>query len=264
VEAVVIALPTRSHYDHIQRALSLSENAGVNVHLSASVFKAQILKRSSRSRLLKRGIVLHAKHFDIRDVVKRVMDVSISLTAIILLSPILLVIACVIACTSKGPVIFVQQRYGKNRRRFPIYKFRTMGNNAEAQIKALEAANEMGGPTFKMKNDPRITPVGKFLRATSLDELPQLFNILTGDMSLVGPRPLPIRDVSLFDQGWLLRRFSVKPGLTCLWQISGRSNTTFDMWMKQDLDYIDRWSLFLDCSILLKTIPAVIKGSGAM
>jgi exopolysaccharide biosynthesis polyprenyl glycosylphosphotransferase len=264
VEAVVIALPTRSHYDSIQRAVFLSESAGVNVHLSASCFKTQILKRSSRSRLLKRGVVLHAKEFDIRDVVKRFMDITVSLIAIIGLSPLLLAIACVIACTSKGPVIFVQQRYGKNRRRFPIYKFRTMGVNAEAQMKTLETANEMGGPTFKMKNDPRITKVGKFLRATSLDELPQLFNILTGDMSLVGPRPLPVRDVSLFDQGWLLRRFSVKPGLTCLWQISGRSNTTFDKWMQQDLDYIDSWSLALDVRILLKTIPAVLKGSGAM
>lgn len=264
VEAVVIALPTRSHYDHIQRALTLSENAGVNVHLSASCFKTRILNRSSRSPVLARGVVLHAKQFDIRDVVKRAMDLSISATALFLLAPVLLLIALIIKVTSKGPVIFVQQRYGMNRRRFPIYKFRTMCVDAEAKMKALEAKNEMGGPTFKMKNDPRITRVGKFLRATSLDELPQLFNVLTGDMSLVGPRPLPLRDVSLFEEGWLLRRFSVKPGLTCLWQISGRSNTTFDTWMRQDLDYIDSWSLFLDIRILLKTIPAVIKGSGAM
>jgi len=264
VEAVVIALPTRSHYDHIQRALTLSENAGVTVHLSASCFKTRILTHSSRSQILRRGVMLHAKRFDVRDVVKRIMDFGLSFAAVVLLAPVLLLIALLIKVTSPGPVIFIQQRYGMNRKKFPIYKFRTMCIDAEAKMKQLEAMNEMGGPTFKMKNDPRITKVGRFLRATSLDELPQLFNVLTGDMSLVGPRPLPLRDVGLFEEGWLLRRFSVKPGLTCLWQISGRSNTTFDTWMRQDLDYIDSWSLFLDCRILLKTIPAVIRGSGAM
>jgi lipopolysaccharide/colanic/teichoic acid biosynthesis glycosyltransferase len=145
-----------------------------------------------------------------------------------------------------------------------MLKFRTMVVDAESLQEALEKKNEASGPVFKMKQDPRVTPLGRFLRKTSLDELPQLFNVLLGDMSLVGPRPLPRRDVSRFEDSWLMRRFSVKPGLTCLWQVNGRSNTSFDHWIAQDLEYIDRWSLRLDLEILVRTVPAVVRGSGAM
>jgi lipopolysaccharide/colanic/teichoic acid biosynthesis glycosyltransferase len=144
-----------------------------------------------------------------------------------------------------------------------VYKFRTMGQDAEKKIAELECLNEVSGPVFKIKNDPRITPIGQFLRKTSIDELPQLFNVLKGDMSLVGPRPLPVRDYEGFDEDWHRRRFSVRPGITCLWQINGRSNVSFDHWMEMDMEYIDRWSLALDFKILLETIPAVLKGSGA-
>jgi len=135
--------------------------------------------------------------------------------------------------------------------------------DAEARQADLEKMNEAQGPVFKIKKDPRITPIGVFLRKMSLDELPQLFNVLRGEMSIVGPRPLPLRDVGKFEESWLLRRFSVKPGLTCLWQTSGRSNTSFTEWIRLDLKYIDEWSLLLDFAILLKTIPAVLKGRGA-
>ena len=145
-----------------------------------------------------------------------------------------------------------------------MFKFRTMGIDADEQQKKLEALNEADGPVFKMKNDPRVTAVGKWLRKTSLDELPQLFNILLGDLSLVGPRPLPERDFQKFDQLWFNRRFSVKPGITCIWQISGRSETSFDKWILQDLEYIDKCSVILDLKILFKTIPAVMRGTGAM
>jgi lipopolysaccharide/colanic/teichoic acid biosynthesis glycosyltransferase len=144
-----------------------------------------------------------------------------------------------------------------------MYKFRTMVANAEQRQKQLESLNEAEGPVFKIKDDPRITRVGKFLRKSSLDELPQLLNVLNGDMSLVGPRPLPIRDYKGFDQDWARLRFSVRPGITCLWQVTGRSDISFHEWMKLDLYYIDNWSLWLDVKVLAKTIPAVLKGAGA-
>jgi lipopolysaccharide/colanic/teichoic acid biosynthesis glycosyltransferase len=144
-----------------------------------------------------------------------------------------------------------------------MYKFRTMVQDAEAQQVQLEGMNDARGPVFKIRRDPRITRVGAFLRRTSLDELPQLWNVLRGDMSLVGPRPLPVRDVQRFGETWLMRRFSVLPGITGLWQVSGRSNLSFDEWIHLDLAYIDHWSPWLDLSILARTIPAVISGRGA-
>ena len=175
----------------------------------------------------------------------------------------MLAIAVIIKLTSRGPVVFAQERYGLNKRRFRMYKFRTMVPDAEKRQAELESLNEAQGPVFKIRDDPRITRIGRILRKTSLDELPQFFNVLRGEMSLVGPRPLPKRDVSKFDHASLMRRFSVKPGLTCLWQVNGRSNTDFDHWIGLDLRYIDTWSLSLDMKTLLQTIPAVLKGSGA-
>jgi lipopolysaccharide/colanic/teichoic acid biosynthesis glycosyltransferase len=183
---------------------------------------------------------------------------------LILLAPLMLIIAALIKLTSPGPVLFIQERVGLNKRRFKMFKFRTMSVDADELQKKLEELNEANGPVFKIKHDPRVTSFGKWLRKTSLDELPQLFNILLGDLSLVGPRPLPERDFQKFNQLWFNRRFSVKPGITCIWQISGRSETSFDKWILQDLEYIDKWSLGLDLKILFMTIPAVVRGTGAM
>jgi lipopolysaccharide/colanic/teichoic acid biosynthesis glycosyltransferase len=180
-----------------------------------------------------------------------------------LLSPIMIAAAIGIKATSGGPAIYAQERYGLNRRRFRMFKFRTMVQNAEGLQASLESQNEASGPVFKIANDPRITPIGRFLRRSSIDELPQLFNVLRGDMSLVGPRPLPLRDVDRFTRSGDLRRFSVRPGVTCLWQVSGRSGIGFDEWVALDLQYIDRWSLLLDLVILLRTVPAVLRGTGA-
>jgi lipopolysaccharide/colanic/teichoic acid biosynthesis glycosyltransferase len=174
------------------------------------------------------------------------------------------IIALAIKLTSKGPVIFRQARGGKNGRPFSMFKFRTMRTDAEMQREELQRFNVMSGPVFKVENDPRVTAVGRFLRKTSLDELPQLFNVLLGDMSLVGPRPLPMYEVERIEATAHRRRLSMKPGITCLWQISGRNNvTSFDRWVALDLEYIDNWSPLLDVRILLKTIPVVLFGWGA-
>jgi len=194
---------------------------------------------------------------------KRTLDVAVSSILLLFLAPVFVGAAIAIKLFSPGPVFFLQERVGRNKRRFKIYKFRTMVPNAEQLMPFLENRNEISGPAFKIKNDPRITPIGKFLRRSSIDELPQLFNVLKGDMSLVGPRPLPVRDYEGFNEDWQRRRFSVRPGITCLWQVNGRSSISFDQWMLLDLKYMDEWSLWLDLKILARTVPAVMRGSGA-
>jgi exopolysaccharide biosynthesis polyprenyl glycosylphosphotransferase len=210
-----------------------------------------------------RGSVYHLVHEDYRLLLKQAIDVVFALMLLAILSPLMIIIATAIKLTSPGPALFVQERYGRNRRRFRMYKFRSMVSNAETLMTHVEELNEAKGPIFKIKKDPRITKVGRLLRKTSLDELPQLLNVIKGDMSLVGPRPMSLRDVHRFSKASLMRRFSVTPGLTGLWQVSGRSNTDFDDWIKLDLQYIDEWSLGLDLKILLRTVPAVLTGTGA-
>lgn len=193
---------------------------------------------------------------------KRALDVFVSLTTLVILSPLLLIIAAIIKLTSPGPALFRQTRVGLNGRSFKILKFRSMYVGAEDQREELEHLNEVGGPVFKVKNDPRLIRGGSFLRRFSLDELPQLWNVLVGDMSLVGPRP-PTPDEVVKYEAWQLRRLSMRPGITCLWQVSGRSTVDFNQWMKLDLTYIDNWSPWLDLKILIRTLPAVLSGRGA-
>lgn len=194
---------------------------------------------------------------------KRLLDIVLSAIALALLAAALLIVALLIKAASRGPVMFVQERGGLNGRKFKLYKFRTMAADAESRLKDLQALNEMKGPAFKVKNDPRITRIGKFLRKLSIDELPQLWNVLKGDMSLVGPRPPLISEVAEYDD-WHRRRLSMRPGITCLWQVNGRNKITdFAQWAKLDLEYIDNWSLWLDFKILFKTIPVVFFGIGA-
>jgi len=193
---------------------------------------------------------------------KRFLDIVGSAILLVIFLPLMLVVAIAIKLTSPGPALFRQSRLGYRRRNFTMYKFRTMANDAEQRIGDIEHLNEVSGPVFKIRRDPRVTRIGRFLRKASIDELPQLVNVLKGDMSLVGPRPLSHRDYEGWHQ-WQPRRFKVRPGMTCLWQIKGRSLIPFEEWMQLDLQYVDEWSLWLDLQILARTIPAVLKGTGA-
>ncbi|MGA8035437.1 MAG: sugar transferase [Candidatus Acidiferrales bacterium] len=265
VDEVAIYLPLRSFHEHASQVAGLCEQHGIAMRLATDIFGL----RTARSRAEYFDGDYHiAAHTDVRDewplVVKRTIDLAISFTLLVLLSPLFLVVSIAIKLTSKGPVFFRQERLGLNKRRFYIYKFRTMVPDAEKLIANLEDKNEVTGPVFKIKDDPRITGIGKLLRRTSIDELPQLINILNGEMSLVGPRPLPKRDYDGFSEDWQRRRFSVRPGITCLWQVNGRSSIPFEQWMRLDLQYMDEWSLWLDLKILARTIPAVLRGSGAV
>ena len=187
------------------------------------------------------------------EVIKRIIDIVASFTGLILLSPLILIVSMLIKLESKGEVIFKQKRVGLNGKEFYMYKFRSMVINAEELKEQLESQNEMSGPMFKIKDDPRITKVGKFIRKTSIDELPQLINVIKGDMSLVGPRPSLPKEVEKFEQ-WMMERLEVKPGLTCIWQISGRNNIDFEDWMKLDIKYVRERSLALDFKLIFKTI----------
>ncbi len=193
---------------------------------------------------------------------KRALDVALSAVALALLSPVFLAVAVAIRLDSPGPVFFRQRRVGRNGREFTLLKFRSMYQDAAARLEALRAKNEVSGPVFKMREDPRVTRVGRFIRRTSIDELPQFWNVLRGEMSVVGPRPPIPSEVRQYERRHL-RRLSVKPGITCTWQVSGRSSIGFDRWMELDLSYIDNWSLWRDVKILARTIPAVLTGRGA-
>ena len=264
VDTVVIALPMKSCYDSIQRTITACEAAGVRSEFLPQQFQISVARPHLSMAGIGPTISLCVVDDDYRLDLKRALDIVGAVCGLVVLAPLMMAIALGIRLSGPGPVLFIQQRFGLNKRRFPMLKFRTMVVDAEALQPGLETRNEAHGPVFKLRNDPRITPLGRFLRRTSFDELPQLINVLRGEMSLVGPRPLPLRDVARFDAPCLMRRFSVKPGLTCLWQISGRSNTTFDDWIRQDLAYIDNWSLVLDLTILARTLPAVVKGNGAV
>ncbi|MBZ5671992.1 MAG: sugar transferase [Acidobacteriia bacterium] len=264
VDEVVIALPMESSYEQAARIAALCEEQGIVVRLLSDIFNLRVAQSTAGEFEGEAVTTLSTGSPDgWQHLLKRTLDVSLSLVAMLLLSPLFLLAALIVKLTSPGPGFFVQERVGLNKRRFRLYKFRTMVADAAERQREIEHLNEARGPVFKIRNDPRLTPVGKFLRKTSIDELPQLLNVLKGDMSLVGPRPLPVRDYQGFHQDWQRRRFSVRPGITCLWQINGRSSVPFEKWMELDMEYIDQWSLWMDFKILAKTIPAILRGAGA-
>lgn len=262
IDEVLITLPIKSRYEEIQSVLESCQRVGVSATYLADLFD-QVSGRASHDGDRPSLVMTPRAPQGWSLIAKRIIDLVGASVLLILLLPVLLLAALAIKLTSRGPVLFSQERHGLNRRRFRMYKLRTMVVDAELLQATLEAQNEASGPVFKIREDPRITAVGRFLRRSSLDEFPQLINVLRGEMSLVGPRPLPIRDVGGFTEAALMRRFSVRPGLTCLWQISGRGSLGFDDWIRLDLQYIDEWSLALDILVLLRTIPAVIRGTGA-
>jgi exopolysaccharide biosynthesis polyprenyl glycosylphosphotransferase len=267
VDEVVFAMPLKL-IDKVHERISFAEKVGVNVRvlpdwqLQQLMFQPEVASVYIEKFVGMPTMVLSSvpqKAFEL--FFKDLLDRTVAACGLLLLAPLFVGLAVAIKLTSQGPVFFSQERSGLNGRVFNLLKFRTMVANAEELKARLVARNEMDGPVFKMKNDPRITGIGRFLRKTSLDELPQLINILRGDMSLVGPRPpLPseVKDYQL----WQRRRLSMKPGLTCIWQVSGRNNTTFERWMQMDLEYIDHWSLGLDVKLLARTLPAMVRGTG--
>lgn len=265
VDEVIVGLPLASLYKEAARIVCLAEGQGLVVRCLTGIFDARSAPGDWAGTINECVLVSSSKAVGHSSVAgKRVLDVLLSTLALIVLTPPFLLIAIAIKLTSPGSVLFTQQRAGLNKRMFRIYKFRTMVKNAEAMLEQVVHLNEETGPAFKIKNDPRITPLGRVLRKTSLDELPQLWNVLKGDMSLVGPRPLFSWEYQRMEDQSEKRRFCIKPGLTGLWQVSGRSNVTFAQRIQMDLAYIDNWSLALDWKLLLKTVPVVLFRKGAV
>jgi exopolysaccharide biosynthesis polyprenyl glycosylphosphotransferase len=262
IDVVVFAVP-RERLGEVERAVHVCEEQGVEVRISLDILRFGPGRMTVADM---DGVPMLAFTRTPQDAlalgVKRAFDIVMSAAVIVLLAPVFLAIAAAVRLDSPGPIFFRQRRVGQNGRLFDMLKFRSMYQDAEARLEALRAQNEMSGPVFKMANDPRVTRVGRFLRKTSLDEFPQFWNVLRGEMSIVGPRPPIPAEVRQYKR-WQRRRLSMKPGITCIWQISGRNNIDFDRWMELDLQYIDEWSLWGDIQICFKTIPAVLSARGA-
>lgn len=264
VSGVIVSV-RHSYFEKAEAAIRACELEGVEAWLVADFFRTKI-SRASFDELYGWPVLVFRSTPDAswEGVAKQVLDFVGALVLLLLAAIPLAVVSLLIKVTSPGPVFFRQQRSGLNGRPFMLYKFRTMVTNAEQLKHELAAMNEMSGPVFKVTNDPRVTPLGKILRKFSIDEFPQLYNVLRGEMSLVGPRPLPVDEVKRFNDLAHRRRLSMKPGLTCLWQVRGRNKVTdFKEWVRLDLEYIDKWSLWLDLRILLRTVPVVLLGTGA-
>ncbi len=261
----VIISSKHSYFEQVEAAIRACELEGVEAWLVADFFKTQI-SRPVFDDFHGRPVLVFrtTPEASWQVLLKHVLDFAGALASLMLLALPFALVALAIKLSSPGPVLFRQKRAGLNGQPFTMYKFRTMVTNAEQLKQEMAALNEMSGPVFKVTNDPRVTPIGRWLRRFSVDELPQLLNVLRGEMSLVGPRPLPVDEVKQFSDMAHRRRLSVKPGITCLWQISGRNNVSdFREWVRLDLEYIDNWSFWLDLKILWQTIPAVLSGAGA-
>ena len=263
VDEIVVCLPVDARFSDIATVVQHARDLGIVVRLMPQFADGYVLRNLHVEEFEDEYVVtLFREQLLVQLLLKRMIDAALSIAVLIVLAPLMLVVAILIKLSSPGPVFFVQNRVGMNQRQFKLYKFRSMVADAEERKFSLAHLNERDGPAFKIENDPRITRIGRWLRKTSVDELPQLFNVISGEMSLVGPRPPLPDEVKKYE--WLFRkRLSVKPGITCIWQISGRNNVSFDRWMEMDHEYIENWSLWLDLQILVKTIPAVLLSRGA-
>jgi exopolysaccharide biosynthesis polyprenyl glycosylphosphotransferase len=263
VDIVYIAGNVQKYGAEMQAAIKLCERFGIPFALPAHPFRMD-RARPEHTHAVGDGYLHFVTHAPAphQQAIKRLFDIISSAAALVVLSPLLLTVALIIKLTSRGPIFFKQKRVGLHGKPFNMLKFRSMVVNAEELKAKLEALNEQTGPVFKIKNDPRITPIGRFIRKYSIDELPQLLNVLRGEMSVVGPRPPLPSEVEKY-AAWQRRRLSVRPGLTCIWQVSGRNQISFEEWMYLDMQYIDNWTLMTDLSLILKTVPVVITGNGA-
>ena len=263
IDDVFLAGQRDAHHDEMQAAIRVLERLGVPFALPAGGFRFG-RARPVHERALSDGYIhyLTARSKRLEHALKRAIDIAVSAAALSLCSPLLVAVALAIKLTSRGTVLFPQERVGLHGRRFRMLKFRSMVVDAEKLQERLSNRNEQSGPVFKIARDPRVTSVGRFIRKYSIDELPQLLNVLRGDMSLVGPRPPLPSEVARYD-AWQRRRLSVRPGLTCVWQVSGRNQIGFEDWMYLDMQYIDHWSLAQDVQLLVKTVPVVLSGRGA-
>ena len=263
VDEMLVCLSVEAKFKTVANIIADARDLGIVLRIVPETSEGVVLKKLHIEEFENEFVItFFREQLLLQLLAKRLVDIGVSATTLLLMSPVMVITALLIKLTSPGPILFAQDRVGMNQRRFRLYKFRYMVVDADERKKELAHLNELDGPAFKIGNDPRITPIGRFIRKTSIDELPQLFNVLKGEMSLVGPRPPLPDEVSQYH--WLFRRrLSVKPGITCVWQVSGRSGTTFDEWMKMDKHYVENWSLLLDLKILLKTIPAVLLCRGA-
>jgi exopolysaccharide biosynthesis polyprenyl glycosylphosphotransferase len=263
VNEVFVAGNSDSQRVEMQGAIAVLERFGIPFALPVSGFRFG-RARPTHEKAVEDGYVhyLSVRHKPLQSAVKRLFDMVSSFVALVLLSPLLIGVAIAVKFTSRGPILFKQLRVGQHGKTFHMLKFRSMVVNAEELKARLMAQNELTGPVFKMTRDPRVTRVGRFIRKYSIDELPQLLNVLRGEMSVVGPRPPVPLEVSRYE-AWQRRRLSVRPGLTCVWQVSGRNEISFEEWMYLDMQYIDHWSLKQDFELILKTLPVVLTGRGA-
>jgi len=263
VDEMLVCLSVEARFRTMNEIITIARELGIVLRIAPEAADGAMLEKLHIEEFDNEYVItLFREQMLLQLLVKRVVDVVVSAIALLVLAAGMGVVAILIKLTSPGPVLFAQDRVGMNQRRFKLYKFRSMVADADERKSALAHLNEVDGPVFKIENDPRVTRIGRFIRRTSIDELPQLFNVLRGEMSLVGPRP-PLPDEVIRYEWMFRKRLSVKPGITCVWQVSGRNHITFERWMQMDHDYIENWSLWLDLKILMKTIPAVFLGRGA-